>query len=176
MNDNYSKQDTCARYLEKMTYGMMRYPATISLGYIMMAPQPSRESQSFLMQKGTACRPKVGGYRRTLLQLPINFSRNDRNVGGRLGLQHGFGRLAAPCQAGHSDMEGGRPPSPAQAVAGTPVRYPYLSHILIPMYLKNVSQLISIILNTYPNYPTYLVIYPTYPLHTHLSATYLCSG
>ena len=52
---------------------------------------------------------------------------------------------------------------------GTPVRYPYLSHIVIPMYLKNVSQLISIILNTYPNYPTYLVIYPTYPLHTYVA-------
>jgi hypothetical protein len=52
---------------------------------------------------------------------------------------------------------------------GTPVRYPYLSHIVIPMYLKNVSQLISIILNTYPNYPTYLVIYPTYPLHAYVA-------
>jgi len=29
--------------------------------------------------------------------------------------------------------------------------------------------LISIILNTYPNYPTYLVIYPTYPLHAYVA-------
>ena len=29
--------------------------------------------------------------------------------------------------------------------------------------------LISIILNTYPNYPTYLVIYPTYLLHAYVA-------
>ena len=60
-----------------------------------------------------ACKEKGA----VVLPLPINFSRNDRNVGGRLGLglQRGFGRLAAPGQAGDTDMEGGRPPSPAQA-------------------------------------------------------------
>ena len=74
--------------------------------------------------------------------LPINFSRNDRNVGGRLGLQHGFGWLVAPCQAGDSDMVGGGPPSPARAPLSGIHTYPISSSILI--------------LHTYPNYPTYL--------------------
>ena len=74
----------------------------------------------------------------------------------------GFGRLAAPGQAGDSDMVGGGPPSPARApVSG------------IRTYLTYVSQishiLISIILQTYPNYPTYLVIYLTYPLHAYVA-------
>ena len=92
--------------------------------------------------------------------LPINFSRNDRNVGGRLGHQHEFqpGRLAAPGQADDSDMVA----SPARApVSG------------IHTYLTFLSQLsyilISIILKMYPNYPTYLVIYPIYPLHAYVA-------
>ena len=174
--------------------------------YIMMAPRPSRESQSFLMQKGTASTVRkledIGGHfvsvlnknlsidglpitnlergsmdntarvvyvcsvcdkafgdihsscakhvngrgackakGAVVLQLPINFSRNDRNVGGRLGLQHGFGRLAAPGQAGDSDMEGGRPPSPAQAPLSGIHTYPiYLSLLILKTY-PNLSQL-----------------------------------
>ena len=78
-----------------------------------------------------ACKAKGA----VVLQLPINFSRNDRNVGGRLGLQHGFGRLAAPGQAGHSDMEGGRPPSPAQAPLSGTHTYPiYLSLFILKTY------------------------------------------
>ncbi len=79
-----------------------------------------------------------------------------RGVGGRLGHQHGFGRLAAPGQAGDSDMVGGGPPSPARA-----------PHIIIHTYLT--SQVTWIILHTYPNYPTYLLIYPTYPLHAYVA-------
>ena len=202
---------------------------------MMMAPRPSRESQSFLMQKGTASTARkmedVGGhsvavsvtvpvpcclnlYSRVqitksrgsmeaagnttrvvyvcsvcsksfgdihsscakhvngrgackkkgavVLPLAINFSRNDRNVGGRLGHQHEFGRLAAPGQADDSDMVGGGPPSPARApVSG------------IQTYLTFLSQLsyilISIILKMYPNYPTYLVIYLIYPLHAYVA-------
>ena len=175
--------------------------------YIMMAPRPSRESQSFLMQKGTASTVRkledIGGHfvsvpwwlnlsidglpitnlergsmdntarvvyvcsvcdkafgdihsscakhvngrgackakGAVVLQLPINFSRNDRNVGGRLGLQHGFGRLAAPGQAGDSDMEAGRPPSPAQAPLSGIHTYPiYLSLLILKTY-PNLSQL-----------------------------------
>ena len=178
----------------------------------MMAPRPSRESQSFLMQKGTASAVRkledIGGHfvsvpwwlnlsidglpgpitnlerggieaagntarvvyvcsvcdkafgdihsscakhvngrgackakGAVVLQLPINFSRNDRNVGGRLGLQHGFGRLVAPGQAGDSDMEGGRPPSPAQAPLSGIHTYPiYLSLLILKTY-PNLSQL-----------------------------------
>ena len=84
-----------------------------------------------------ACKAKGA----VVLQLPINFSRNDRNVGGRLGLQHGFGRLAAPGQAGDSDMEGGRPPSPAQAPLSGIHTYPiYLSLLILKTY-PNLSQL-----------------------------------
>ena len=174
--------------------------------YITMAPRPSRESQSILMQKGTASTVRkledIGGHfvsvlnlnlsidglpitnlergsmdntarvvyvcsvcdkafgdihsscakhvngrgvckakGAVVLQLPINFSRNDRNVGGRLGLQHGFGRLAAPGQEGDSDMEGGRPPSPAQAPLSGIHTYPiYLSLLIFKTY-PNLSQL-----------------------------------
>ena len=174
--------------------------------YITMAPRPSRESQSILMQKGTASTVRkledIGGHfvsvlnlnlsidglpitnlergsmdntarvvyvcsvcdkafgdihsscakhvngrgackakGAVVLQLPINFSRNDRNVGGRLGLQHGFGRLAAPSQAGDSDMEAGRPPSPAQAPLSGIHTYPiYLSLLILKTY-PNLSQL-----------------------------------
>ena len=108
-----------------------------------------------------ACKEKGA----VVLPLPINFSRNDRNVGGRLAHQHGFGRLAAPGQAGDLDMVGGaaaglrrRPGHPCQVSILIPYDYPYVSFILIP-----------IILNTYPNYPTYLVIYPTYPLHAYVA-------
>ena len=85
--------------------------------------------------------------------IPKNFSRNDRNVGGRLAHQHGLGRLAAPGQAGDSDMVGGGPPSPARAapVSGIliiPYHYPYVSYIRIPIILHL----------------------------SHLSATCLCSG
>ena len=84
-----------------------------------------------------ACKAKGA----VVLQLPINFSRNDRNVGGRLGLQHGFGRLAAPGQEGDSDMEGGRPPSPAQAPLSGIHTYPiYLSLLILKTY-PNLSQL-----------------------------------
>ena len=84
-----------------------------------------------------ACKAKGA----VVLQLPINFSRNDRNVGGRLGLQHGFGRLAAPGQAGDSDMVGGGPPSPARApVSG------------IHTYTISLS---ICILHTHPNYPSH---------------------
>ena len=103
-----------------------------------------------------ACKEKGA----VVLPLPINFSRNDRNVGGRLGHQHEFqpGRLAAPGQADDSDMVA----SPARApVSG------------IHTYLTFLSQLsyilISIILKMYPNYPTYLVIYPIYPLHAYVA-------
>ena len=164
-----------------------------------MAPRPSRESQSFLMQKGTASTVRtledIGGHfvsvpgvpcwlnfncvvdglqftkargsmeaaghgnttrvvyvcsvcdksfgdihsscakhvngrgackekGAVVLSLPINFSRNDRNVGGRLAHQHGFGRLAAPGQAGDSDMVGGGPPSPARAPVSGIHTYP----------------------------------------------------
>ena len=173
--------------------------------YITMSPRPSRESQSILMQKGTASTVRkledIGGHfvsvlnlnlsidglpitnlergsmdntrvvyacsvcdkafgdihsscakhvngrgackakGAVVLQLPINFRRNDRNVGGRLGLQHGFGRLAAPGQAGDSDMEGGRPPSPAQAPLSGIHTYPiYLSLLILKTY-PNLSQL-----------------------------------
>ena len=164
--------------------------------YITMAPRPSRESQSILMQKGTASTVRkledIGGHfvsvlnlsidglpitnlergsmdntarvvyvcsvcdkafgdihsscakhvngrgvckakGAVVLQLPINFSRNDRNVGGRLGLQHGFGRLAAPGQAGDSD--------PAQAPLSGIHTYPiYLSLLILKTY-PNLSQL-----------------------------------
>ena len=172
--------------------------------YIMMAPRPSRESQSTFLQKGTAstfrkledigghfvsvlnlsidglpitnlergsmdntarvayvcsvcdkafgdihssCAKHVNGRRAckakgaVVLQLPINFSRNDRNVGGRLGLQHGFGRLAAPGQAGDSDMEAGRPPSPAQAPLSGIHTYPIYLSLLILKTCPNLSQL-----------------------------------
>ena len=71
-------------------------------------------------------------------QLPINFSRNDRNVGGRLGLQ---GRLAAPGQAGDSDMVGGRPPSPARAPLSGIHTYPISLSLLILQSYSNLSQL-----------------------------------
>ena len=59
----------------------------------------------------------------------------------RLGLQHGFGRLAAPSQAGDSDMEAGRPPSPAQAPLSGIHTYPiYLSLLILKTY-PNLSQL-----------------------------------
>jgi len=206
----------------------------------MMAPRPSRESQSFLMQKGTAstvrtledigghfvsvpgvpcwlnfnCDGVVDGLQITkargsmeaaghgnttrvvyvcsvcdksfgdihsscakhvngrgackekgavVLSLPINFSRNDRNVGGRLGHQHGFGRLAAPGQAGDSDMVGGGPPSPARAPVSGIHTYPITLSIRI--------------LHTYPNYPTYVSQLSYISCHlSHLSATCLCSG
>ena len=105
-------------------------------------------------------------------QLPINISRNDRNVGGRLGLQHGFGRLAAPCQApaGDSDMVGGRPPSPARAPLSGIHTYPMSLSILI--------------LHSYPHFPylSYILSIPiihTYYISCHLSqlsTTCLCSG
>ena len=85
-----------------------------------------------------ACKEKGA----VVLPLPINFSRNDRNVGGRLAHQHGFGRLAAPGQAGDSDMVGGGPPSPARAPVSGIHTYPI--SLSIP------------ILHTYPNYPTYV--------------------
>jgi hypothetical protein len=101
-----------------------------------------------------ACKAKGA----VVLQLPINFSRNDRNVGGRLGLQHGFGRLAAPGQAGHSDMEGGRPPSPAQAPLSGTHTYPiYLSLCILKTY-PNLSQLSYILI------PTILYILSFIPL------------
>ena len=84
-----------------------------------------------------ACKEKGA----VVLQIPINFSRNDRNIGGRLGLQHGFGRLAAPDQAGDSDMVGGRPPSPAQAHLSGIHTYPiYLSLLILKTY-RNLSHL-----------------------------------
>ena len=84
-----------------------------------------------------ACKAKGA----VVLQLPINFSSNDRSVGGRLGLQHGFGQLAAPGQAGDSDMEAGRPPSPAQAPLSGIHTYPiYLSLLILKTY-PNLSQL-----------------------------------
>ena len=101
-----------------------------------------------------ACKAKGA----VVLQLPINFSRNDRNVGGRLGLQHGFGRLAAPGQAGHSDMEGGRPPSPAQAPLSGTHTYPiYVSLFILKTY-PNLSQLSYILI------PTILYILSFIPL------------
>ena len=204
-----------------------------------MAPRPSRESQSFLMQKGTASTVRtledIGGHfvsvpgvpcwlnfncvvdglqitkargsmeaaghgnttrvvyvcsvcdksfgdihsscakhvngrgackekGAVVLSLPINFSRNDRNVGGRLAHQHGLGRLAAPGQAGDSDMVGGGPPSPARAAPVSGIHtYPISLSILI--------------LHTYPNYPSYVSQLSYISCHlSHLSATCLCSG
>ena len=102
--------------------------------------------------------------------IPINFSRNDRNVGGRLGLQHGLGGLVAPDHAGDSDMVGGRgPASPARASLSGIHAYPISLSILVLNNYPNYPTLISVILNTYPNYPTYLVIYPTYPLHAYVA-------
>ena len=96
--------------------------------------------------------------------IPINFSRNDRNVGGRLAHQHGFGRLAAPGQAGDSDMVGGGPPSPARAAPVSGIHtYPISLSIRI--------------LHTYPNYPSYVSQLSYISCHlSHLSATRLCSG
>jgi hypothetical protein len=201
-----------------------------------MAPRPSRESQSFLMQKGTASTVRtledIGGHfvsvpgvpcwlnfncvvdglqitkargsmeaaghgnttrvvyvcsvcdksfgdihsscakhvngrgackekGAVVLSLPINFSRNDRNVGGRLAHQ---GRLAAPGQAGDSDMVGGGPPSPARAAPVSGIHtYPISLSIRI--------------LHTYPNYPSYVSQLSYISCHlSHLSATCLCSG
>jgi hypothetical protein len=102
--------------------------------------------------------------------LPLNFSRNDRNVRGRLG-RHGLGGLAAPgpkrvtwilYAAGLRRLPG----HPCQVSILIPYHHPYLSYILIP-----------IILHTYLNYPKYLSQLSYISCHlSHLSATYLCSG
>jgi hypothetical protein len=104
-----------------------------------------------------ACKEKGA----VVLPLPINFSRNDRNVGGRLAHQ---GRLAAPGQAGDSDMVGGWPPSPARAAPVSGIHtYPISLSIRI--------------LHTYPNYPSYVSQLSYISCHlSHLSATCLCSG
>ena len=53
---------------------------------------------------------------------------------------------------------------------GTPVRYPYLSHIRIATYLKKLIPI-------YLNYPKYLSQLSYISCHlSHLSATCLCSG
>jgi len=124
---------------------------------------------SWESEKNSSCAKHVNG-RGTckekgavVLALAINFSRNDRNVGGRLGHQHGFGRLAASGQAGDSDMVGGGPPSPARAPVSGIHTYP----ISLPIR----------ILHTYPNYPTYVSQLSYISCHlSHLSATCLCSG
>jgi hypothetical protein len=109
------------------------------------------------------------------LQVAWLFRPGPRGVRSRLGRRRQTWtsttstRVWTACGARSSGWLGYGRRQASVAGPGTPVRYPYLSHILIPMYLKNVSQLISIILNTYPNYPTYLVIYPTYPLHAYVA-------
>ena len=109
------------------------------------------------------------------LQVAWLFRPGPRGVRSRLGRRRQTWtsttstRVWTACGARSSGWLGYGRRQASVAGPGTPVRYPYLSHIVIPMYLKNVSQLISIILNTYPNYPTYLVIYPTYPLHTYVA-------
>ena len=113
-----------------------------------------------------ACKAKEA----VVLQLPINFSRNDRNVRGRLG-RHGLGGLEAPgpkrvtwilYAAGLRRLPG----HPCQVSILIPYHHPYLSYILIP-----------IILHTYLNYPRYLSQLSYISCHlSHLSATCLCSG
>ena len=99
-----------------------------------------------------ACKAK-GAVVKPLL---INFSRDDRNVGGRLGLQHVHGGLAAPGRAGDSDMVGSWPASPAPA----PLSCIHTYHISLSI----------LILHTYPNYPTYLshLSYMLIPIILHI--------
>ena len=117
-------------------------------GYLMASKlQCRRDSSSCVTLQARGVRSRLGRRRQTWTSTRVWTACGARSSGWL-----GYGRRQA-----------------SVAGPGTPVRYPYLSHIVIPMYLKNVSQLISIILNTYPNYPTYLVIYPTYPLHAYVA-------
>ena len=98
-----------------------------------------------------------------VVPVPVSFSRNDRQVGGRLG------HLPGPASglADNSDMEraDGRGASASPPPAGIQVILIFYTY---PLYLSKLSShLFSLLILFYPNYPVTLPIF---------SATCLCSG
>ena len=89
--------------------------------------------------------------------LPTKSWTTQRNVGGRLGLQHGLGGLVAPDHAGYSDMVGGRGPALRALAPPSGIHtYPISLSILI--------------LHTYPNDPSYIpqLCYMLIPTNLHI--------